>query len=87
MFCTTDFPVCELWLAPGDTLFMYTDGLTESFNKAGDEYGTRRVEELAGRHAQTELEQMLASCLKEMHDFSGGAKQMDDLTLLALRRE
>jgi sigma-B regulation protein RsbU (phosphoserine phosphatase) len=86
MFCTTDFPVCELWLAPGDTLFMYTDGLTESFNKAGDEYGTRRVEELARRHAQTELEQMLASCLKEMHDFSGGAKQMDDLTLLALRR-
>jgi sigma-B regulation protein RsbU (phosphoserine phosphatase) len=87
MFCTTDFPVCELTLAQGDTLFLYTDGLTESFNKAGDEYGMLRVEQLAGRHALTAPETMLAACLEEMHSFSGGAKQTDDLTLLALRRE
>jgi len=87
MFCTTDFPVCELTLAPGDTLLMYTDGLTEAFNKAGDEYGMRRVEALAARHTRTTPEEMLAACLEEMHSFSGGAKQTDDLTLLALRRE
>lgn len=87
MFCTTDFPVSELMLAQGDTLFLYTDGLTESFNKAGDEYGMLRVEELAGRHSRTAPEAMLAACLEEMHIFSGGAKQTDDLTLLALRRE
>jgi sigma-B regulation protein RsbU (phosphoserine phosphatase) len=87
MFCTTDFPVCELTLVPGDTLFICTDGLTEAFNKAGDEYGMQRVEALAARHAGTAPEEMLAACLEEMHRFSGGGKQTDDLTLLALRRE
>ena len=87
MFRTTDFRVCELTLAQGDTLFLYTDGLTESFNTAGDEYGTLRVEELAGRHVRTTPEAMLAACLEEMRSFSAGAKQTDDLTLLALRRE
>lgn len=87
MFRTTDFPVCELTLASGDTLFLYTDGLTEFFNHAGDEYGTRRVEALAARHLCTSPEKMLAACLEEVHSFSAGAKQTDDLTLLALRRE
>ncbi|MGB9469526.1 MAG: SpoIIE family protein phosphatase, partial [Candidatus Acidiferrum sp.] len=39
MFCTTSFPVCELTLEPGDKLLLYTDGLTEMFNAAGDEFG------------------------------------------------
>ncbi len=86
MFCTTEFPVCELTLASGDTLFLYTDGLTEVFDKAGDEYGMRRVEDLAGRHARTAPEAMLEACLAEIRKFSDGAKQTDDLTLLALRR-
>jgi phosphoserine phosphatase RsbU/P len=86
MFCTTDFPVCQLTLVSGDTLFLYTDGLTEFFNNAGDEYGTRRVEALAARHLCTTPEKMLAACLDEVHNFSAGAKQTDDLTLLALRR-
>jgi phosphoserine phosphatase RsbU/P len=86
MFCGTSFPVCELKLAPKDTLFLYTDGLTEIFNPAGDEYGMRRVESLAKRHAAARPEELLAACLAEMNDFSGGVKQKDDLTLLALRR-
>lgn len=83
MFCTTDFPVCEIALAPGDTLFLYTDGLSEFFNHAGDEYGTRRVEALAARHLCTSPEKMLTACLEELRIFSAGAKQTDDLTLLA----
>jgi sigma-B regulation protein RsbU (phosphoserine phosphatase) len=86
MFCGTTFPVCELTLAPNDTLFLYTDGLTEIFNPAGDEYGMQRVESLAMRHAASRPEELLAACLAEMNSFSGGVKQKDDLTLLALRR-
>ena len=50
MFCTTNFPVCELTLQPGDKLLLYTDGLTEMFNAAGDEFGIARVHALAQRH-------------------------------------
>lgn len=85
MFCTTEFPVCKMQLDPGDSLFLYTDGLTEIFNSKGDEYGLRRVESLIGRHAHTPPEQILSACLQEIRDFSAGAKHTDDLTLLVLR--
>ena len=86
MFCNTTFPTCELNLAPGDSLFLYTDGLTEIFNEAGDEYGMRRVKSLASRHAGVLPDQMLSACLDEIRSFSSGAKRTDDLTLLVLRR-
>ncbi len=60
--------------------------MIDTLNTAGDEYGTRRVEALAARHLCTSPELMLAACLEEVRDFSAGAKQTDDLTLLALRR-
>jgi len=41
------FPVHRFTLAHGDTLFLYTDGLTESRNHAGAEYGLQRIRTLA----------------------------------------
>jgi len=86
MFCTTIFNVCELTLAPGDKLLLYTDGLTEMFNAAGDEYGVARVHSLAKSHAAMEPQALLTACLQEISNFSAAAKQSDDLTLLVLHR-
>ena len=86
MFSTTNFPVCELQMAPGDSLFLYTDGLTEVFNSAGDEYGMRRAESLAARHSDAHPEAMLTACLGEIRNFAAGVKRTDDLTLLVVRR-
>lgn len=86
MFCTTNFPVCELQVAPGNSLFLYTDGLTEIFNAAGDEYGVKRAAALAARHSAAEPQEMLNACLKELGSFAPGVKRTDDLTMLVLRR-
>jgi sigma-B regulation protein RsbU (phosphoserine phosphatase) len=86
MFCTTSFQACEIALAPGDKLLLYTDGLTEMFNAAGDEYGVARVHSLARKHAATEPKALLTACLDEMRSFSASAKQTDDLTLMVLYR-
>ena len=86
MFGTTNFPVCELQMVPGDSLFLYTDGLTEVFNSSGDEYGTRRAELLAARHGAGHPDAMLTACLSEIASFSSGVKRTDDLTLLVLQR-
>jgi phosphoserine phosphatase RsbU/P len=86
MFCTTSFPICEMRLAPGESLFLYTDGLTEVLNAAGDEYGMRRAESLAGKHRTAEPEQILNACLAEIENFAPGARRMDDMTLLVLQR-
>jgi len=86
MFCTTTFPVCEATLAPGDKLLLYTDGLTEIFNAAGDEFGIGRVHALASRHGCTEPQALLRACLDEAKNFSPATKQSDDLTLMVLHR-
>ena len=86
MFSSTHFPDCEVRLAPGDKLLLYTDGLTEMSNAAGEEYGVARVQALARRHAAAEPHALLAACLEEIRTFSASAKQDDDLTLLVLHR-
>jgi sigma-B regulation protein RsbU (phosphoserine phosphatase) len=86
MFCSTRFPVHRLTLAPDDTLFLYTDGLTEARNRAGAEYGLHRVRTLAARHTGIEPAGLISECLLDLLNFREGLKQTDDLTLLAVRR-
>jgi phosphoserine phosphatase RsbU/P len=86
MFCTTRFPVHRLTLAHGDTLLLYTDGLTEAQNRAGAEYGLHRIRTLAARHTGKEPAGLISECLEDLLSFREGLKQTDDLTLLAIRR-
>jgi len=86
MFCNTRFPVHRLTLAQGDTIFLYTDGLTEARNLAGQEYGLQRIRTLAARQAGIEPEGLIAKCLEDLLRFGEGLKQTDDLTLLVVRR-
>jgi sigma-B regulation protein RsbU (phosphoserine phosphatase) len=86
MFCKMSFPVHRLNLAHGDTLFLYTDGLTESRNHAGAEYGLQRIRTLAARHKGLEPEGLISECLVDLLSFQEGSKQSDDLTLLAVQR-
>lgn len=74
-------------LAPGDKLFLYTDGITEAFDPDGQEYGNHRLEQvlqpLAAPHctAQATNETVLA----DVHRFERGAPQADDITCLCLQ--
>jgi phosphoserine phosphatase RsbU/P len=86
MFGNTRFPVHRLSPARGDSLFLYTDGLTEARNRAGAEYGLQRIRTLAAGHAGIEPAALLSECLQDLLSFQEGLKQTDDLTLLALRR-
>jgi sigma-B regulation protein RsbU (phosphoserine phosphatase) len=86
MFCDTRFPVHRLALAHGDTLFLYTDGLTEARNRAGAEYGLQRIHTLATRHTGMAPAGLISKCLEDLLSFGEGLKQTDDLTLLAVRR-
>ena len=86
MFCNTRFPVHQLTLAHHDTLLLYTDGLTESRNAAGTEYGLPRIHKLATQHKCAESAALISKCLEDLLLFGEGEKQADDLTLLAVRR-
>jgi sigma-B regulation protein RsbU (phosphoserine phosphatase) len=86
MFGNTRFPVHRLTLVHGDTLFLYTDGLTEARNRAGAEYGLHRIRTLAARHTRMQPAGLISECLQDLLTFREGLKQTDDLTLLAVRR-
>ena len=68
-------------LAPGDRLVFYTDGITEGRNPAGDEFGEEQLTAAALRHRALAAEDMLASVLRDVEQFNGGAYE-DDATLI-----
>lgn len=75
----------ELFLAPGQTLLLYTDGWTEAA-VGEEEYGIGRAAAALRRAARLPPAEVVAACRGEMEAFLAGAPRGDDLTLLALRR-
>lgn len=75
-------------IAPGTTIFLYTDGLTEAKDLSRRMFGRKRVESILGRSASdgaASSERMLARVSREVHAFMEGTEQSDDLTMLAVR--
>ena len=74
----------ETTLAPGTTLFIYTDGLDEAGNAQLQMFGKERIQKVlqaASPKPQTLIQQMTQA----VADFVGDAEQSDDLTMLALQ--
>ncbi|MDX8406783.1 MAG: SpoIIE family protein phosphatase [Mariprofundaceae bacterium] len=81
------FEVQRTELAPGDTLFAYTDGVTEASDAAGRErYGEVRLNKWLTKHRQEPLAGLTEDLIEELNRF-GRDGQDDDLTVLSLRRE
>jgi phosphoserine phosphatase RsbU/P len=84
MFHGAEFSATRLQLERGDSLFLYTDGLSEA-NNGDSEYGVDRVTTLARQQATKSPAEMIAACLQDLAAFTGSSEQKDDLTLLAIR--
>lgn len=73
-------------LEPGDTLFLYTDGVTEAFDVDENAYGERRLETLLATGASDwSVPELSERVLASVHIFERGAPQADDITCLTLR--
>ncbi len=75
----------ELHLKKGDTIFIYTDGLSEARNPEGEEYGEERLTEKLLRAEGYPTEKMLITVREDMEQFTQGVPCHDDITLAALR--
>lgn len=75
----------ELALRPGDTLFVYTDGVPEASGGDNRFYGTERMLAALNTCGETTPQTLLAAVQADIDDFVGGAPQFDDITMLALR--
>jgi serine phosphatase RsbU (regulator of sigma subunit) len=75
-----------LELAPGDTLFLYTDGLTEAENEQKELFGEQRALDAVSKASRLSVVEQLGHVKQAVEIFVNQAEQSDDLTLLAIRR-
>lgn len=81
-----NYKLCELQLNPGDTLFLYTDGVTEATDVDQNLYGEQRLLDHLNTLPQTySAEQICRSVKADVDAFVGDAPQFDDITMLCLR--
>jgi serine phosphatase RsbU (regulator of sigma subunit)/predicted enzyme related to lactoylglutathione lyase len=84
LFSEWDSPTMECQLSPGDVLALYTDGVTESLNAAGEEFGEQRLIEALKRHTGQPPETLVNLIIAEIQQFSH-EEQHDDITLIVAR--
>jgi sigma-B regulation protein RsbU (phosphoserine phosphatase) len=86
VFCDERFSTSKANLSPGSTLLLYSDGLSETRNLAGVEYGHERLFGLVSERYELSPEAIIDACLKDLRAFRGSGREKDDLTIMAIRR-
>jgi serine phosphatase RsbU (regulator of sigma subunit) len=79
------YPTGVLSLAPGDTLYLYTDGVTEALDAASRPYGEERLEERLRELAQAPVGTVVQETLRAVQEFAGSTPQSDDIAVMAVR--
>lgn len=75
----------ELDIAVGDTLYLYTDGVTESINLKDELFGEDRLKQVLDGAGDIEMNKLLPTVKEAMDSFVGEADQFDDITMLGLK--
>ena len=81
LFGEWDCLIEERSLFAGDALAVYTDGITESCNDAGQEFGEERLIEAIRRHRHLSAQDIIAAVVNEVQQYSS-KEQHDDITLI-----
>ncbi|MGC1620792.1 MAG: SpoIIE family protein phosphatase [Candidatus Acidiferrum sp.] len=81
IFKKWDCEIGERTLCPGDTLVLYTDGITEAFNEAREEFGEARLIDSLRRHRAQPSQSLLENIVADVRQFAAH-EQHDDLTLI-----
>ena len=87
MFCEGRYTTRQVRLVPGETLFLYTDGVSEARSYADEEYGENRLVEFLMWQSQLPPEALIRACLDDLNAFRSGQSLLDDLTVMAIQRK
>ena len=75
----------DIQLNPGDSLAIFSDGVSEALSADGEEYGEARIEDVIAPHWLEASDAVLQSLLESVRTFARGAVQNDDVTALIVR--
>ena len=82
-----EYPSHTVQLEPGDTVMLYTDGITEAMNGDGEQFGVERMHDVFAESPPENSEQALKAMFDAVRNFVGDTPQSDDITCLVVRRD
>jgi sigma-B regulation protein RsbU (phosphoserine phosphatase) len=86
LFCSTEYSAEKMQLQKGDVLLLYTDGVSESQNPRGEEFGVQNLMEVLKTRPPGSPQDLIRSCVSNLASFRSGISPGDDLALLAIER-
>ena len=72
-------------IKPGESLFFYTDGVTEAFNRENEEFGEIRLSQIIENKNNLNANELINHVFHDVQSFAKGIEQSDDITCLALK--
>ena len=85
LFSEQEFCASRALLAPGDTVVLYTDGISETRNEAGEEYGANGLHSLVQEQRHSCPRELVSAFRRHFDRFRGARMRHDDETLLAVQ--
>jgi phosphoserine phosphatase RsbU/P len=85
MFEIAQYSCDTITMKPGDTMVLYSDGVTEAQNVAGEEFGEARLVQVMERYTRGSADVVLEQVIDAVKEFAHGAEQYDDVTALVVK--
>ena len=85
IFCSGQYSRTQMRLNVGESLVLYTDGLTEAQNESNTEYGLPRLTKLVANPSLS-ARALTSACLEDLRLFQSGTRRTDDLSIMVIRR-
>jgi len=82
-----DYQETIVSLKAGDTVILYTDGIVEAINEAGDMYGFDQFMKVIAQNCNLDADALLRNLIDDATSFVGDEEQHDDITIVAIKVE
>lgn len=82
---STEYQSNIIMLKPGESIFLYTDGVTEAFNSNEEDFKEERLLQSLKINSVSSAEKIVANVFESVKNFTNGVEQSDDITCLALK--
>ncbi len=82
---STEYQSNIIMLKPGESIFFYTDGVTEAFNSNEEDFKEERLLQSLKINSVSSAEKIVANVFESVKNFTNGVEQSDDITCLALK--
>lgn len=86
MFPSEKYEANSVKLNREDIAVLFTDGITESRNKNNEEFNERRLIKLLQNNSELSAKKLLEKVYSELDSFTVGTEQMDDMTVVIIKR-